>query len=332
MNTYISAIDYYLPSQIVKTRDMMAETKPERLGFSDTMIEDMVGIFEVRHASDEQKPSTLATIAAEKALAKFDGNIDDIGMVIFCGIVRDYVEPSTAHIVQKNLGLKNAVCFDVSNACIGFMTGIQIAIPAILSGTAKHVLVCTGERSSEFSKSSIPQMLGNQDNQYYMDNLGTLTVGDAGVAAIISPSESESGIIGLNFQSKGELAKLCHYRYNKEVFEGVMHMKEISNAMLKAHKRMLPQTLEEINMGIDEVDCLVTHQVGKTPWRGFSKILGVDQGLLTKTFDTLGNITSATFGVNYAKALADNKIKPGDLVLAAMAGSGLTICQLSIIA
>ena len=57
MNAYILAIDCYLPSQVVKTRDMIAETQPERLGFSDTLIDDVMGIREVRHASYREKPS-----------------------------------------------------------------------------------------------------------------------------------------------------------------------------------------------------------------------------------------------------------------------------------
>ena len=104
MSAFISAIDYYLPSNIVNTRAMMAEIQPERLGFTDKIIEDLIGIKEVRHASENEKPSTLASNAANKALSKFNGNPDEIDLLIFCGIDRDYIEPSTAHIIQENLG------------------------------------------------------------------------------------------------------------------------------------------------------------------------------------------------------------------------------------
>ena len=332
MNTYISAIDYYLPNQIVKTRDMMAETKPERLGFADTMIEDKVGIFEVRHADNNEKPSTLATLAAKKALAKFEGNPDDIGMIIFCGIDRDYIEPSTAHIVQHNLGLKNAVCFDVTNACLGFMTGIQIATPAILANMTKHVLVCTGERSSDISKVFIPNLKNTDSSQQYSKQVGALTIGDAGVAAIISPSrEQQRGILGLQVSSKGQLADLCHYKLQNGKPEGQMLMKEICNAGFRTHKNMLPKTLKAMGKTPDDINCVITHQVGKSPWERFSRLLGVKNELMTKTFDTLGNITSATFGVNYAKAIENDQVKEGDFLLAAMSGSGLTTCQIGII-
>ena len=331
MNTYISAIDYYLPTQVVKTRDMMAETKPERLGFSETLIEDLIGIIEVRHSSPSQKPSTLATLAGEKALAKFEGNPDEIDLLIFCGIDRDYVEPSTAHIVQSNLGLKNAVCFDVTNACLGFMTGIQIANAAISSGTARHVLICTGECSSDITKDAIPYLQQFSEREHFFDRIGALTVGDAGVAAIMSPSDSSSCIKSLNFSSNGRLAELCYYKCDKGIPEGQMLMKKISNAILDAHKSLLASTIEQLDIDSKPIDCLITHQVGKRPWERYPKVMGVSKGQMTKTFDTLGNITSATFGVNYAKALEANQIKQGNLVMAAMAGSGLSVCQAVIV-
>lgn len=332
MNTYISAIDYYLPNEIVKTRDMMAETKPERLGFSDTLIEDLIGIVQVRHAANDELPSTLATRAAEKALAKFDGNPDEIDLLIFCGIDRDYVEPSTAHVVQKNLHLKNAVCFDVSNACLGFMTGMQIASVAVSSGSARNVMICTGERSSDVSRATLPQLQGSKERNHYFDRIGALTVGDAGVAAVISSTPSTSGIKSLNFHSNGKLSELCYYRHDPDILiEGQMLMKQISQEILNAHKELLPKTLEKSHIKPKDINCLITHQVGKRPWERYPKIMGVAKSNMTKTFDTLGNITSATFGVNYARAVENNQIKTGDLVMAAMAGSGLSVCQVAIV-
>ena len=326
MNTYIAAIDYYLPRQIVKTRDMMAETQPERLGFSPTLIEDLIGILEVRHADDGEKPSTLATLAAEKALAKLGDKPPAIDLLIFCGIDRDYIEPSTAHIVQRNLGLKDAVCFDVTNACLGFMTAMQIANAAIESQMARNVLICTGERSSDVTKTCMPLLLNVDRREHFFDKIGALTVGDAGAAAIISPCDQTAGIKSLHFSSDGRLAELCYYKYNSRELEGQMLMKKISKAILDAHKSLLPTTFNNNLIGSEDINCLITHQVGKRPWERYQQIMGVAQEAMTKTFDTLGNITSATFGVNYARALEDGKINPGDLVLAAMAGSGLSVC------
>ncbi|MEO0444075.1 MAG: ketoacyl-ACP synthase III [Pseudomonadota bacterium] len=327
MNMCIHSIDYYLPSNVIQTRDMVGATQPERLGFSETLIEDLIGIKEVRHAASDEKPSTLATKAAQKALAKFKGNIDDIGAVIFCGIEGDYIEPSTAHIVQSKLGLKNAVCFDVSNACLGFMTGISIAAAMLSSGSAKSILVCTGECPSRVSKAAIPQLKKLEERSLYFNSIGSLTVGDAGAAAILDCDSGSNRIEGLHFSSNGKLAELCYYTLENNRPQGQMLMTEISTAILDAHQKLLPETLKKSSLQTKDIDCLITHQVGKRPWKRHSTLFGVDLSAMTKTFDTLGNVTSATFGVNYSQALDDKSLNSGKKVVAAMAGSGLSVCQ-----
>ena len=213
------------------------------------------------------------------------------------------------------------------------MTGMQIASIAISSGSARNVMICTGERSSDVSRASLPQLQVSKERAHYFDRIGALTVGDAGVAAIISRTESTSEIKSLNFHSNGKLSELCYYKHNPDtlLIEGQMLMKEISQEILNAHKELLPKTLKKSGIKTKDIDCLITHQVGKRPWERYPKIMGVGKNIMTKTFDTLGNITSATFGVNYAKAVEDDQIKPGDLVMAAMAGSGLSVCQVAII-
>jgi 3-oxoacyl-[acyl-carrier-protein] synthase III len=235
--------------------------------------------------------------------------------------------------VQKNLGLRNAVCFDVSNACLGFMSGMQIANSAIESGMSRNVMICTGERPSQLSKVTAPHLRGLEDRTEFFNKIGALTVGDAGVAAIISRSEGISGIKSMNFVSNGQLTNLCYYKQDKDIVtEGQMLMKEISTAILDAHKALLPTSLKTANIKASDINCLITHQVGKRPWERYPKIIGVERNSMTKTFDTLGNITSATFGVNYARAIESQQIKAGDLVMAAMAGSGLSVCQVTMIA
>jgi len=108
-------------------------------------------------------------------------------------------------------------------------------------------------------------------------------------------------------------------------------MREICNAGLRLHKSMFSETLSSMNITRDEIDCLITHQVGQVAWVGSARVLGLKENIMTKTFNTLGNITSATFCVNYAKTLEEERVKTGDLVLAAMAGSGLSTCQVGIV-
>jgi 3-oxoacyl-[acyl-carrier-protein] synthase III len=331
MNTAIYDIDYYLPSQVVKTADLLAETQPDRVGFTTDLISDLLGIQEVRYAESPEMPSTLAIKAAEKLFSRSSIRPDQIGLIIFCGIDRDYCEPSTAHFVQAAIGSR-AICFDISNACLGFMSGIQVANAMIADGTVEYALICTGERPSEVAKSVTKSLKSELKRTVFWNKVGGLTVGDAGAAAIIGPKTGKAGLVGMKVTSAGKLARLCYYRWNdRHEIDGRMHMKEISNAILDAHRDLYPQALAAMNLDPERINCLITHQVGKRPWERYPEIMGVDQLKMTKTFDLLGNITSATFAVNYAQALESKRIKKGDLVFAAMAGSGLSVCQMGMI-
>lgn len=328
----IVSVGYHLPETRIKTSDLLESTKPERFGLIPTLIERLIGIREVRHSAYNEKPSDLAIAAGEQVLAKTDVDPDEIDLIIFCGIEGDYAEPSTAHVVQATLGL-SGICFDISNACLGFMTGIHIANDMIKAGSARYALVCTGEKSSNVTKAALPKLRKAKKKCEFRSRMGALTVGDAGAAVLIGPKTDESGIVGLNFNSDGKFSKLCFLKREKHKYvEGQMDMKEISNAMLEAHKKMLPHSLSSMSLSIDKINCLVTHQVGKRPWNGYSSVIGVPTTKMTKTYDMLGNITSATFAINYARALESGTIKKGDKVFAAMAGSGLSICQTAIIA
>lgn len=327
MHTQIIDIDYYLPSEIVKTNHLVAETRPGRVGLRESILSKLTGVEEVRFAADKELPSSMAIRAAEKVFANSAIKPHQIDLIIFCGIHRDYLEPSTAHIVQAALGCKG-VCFDVTNACLGFMTGIQIANEMIKSGAIRYALVCTGERSSSISKTITRKLLDVSDKDTYLVKLGALTLGDAGAAAIIGPTDGKSGFLGMDFQSFGSLAKLCYWETETE--DGEMHMKVINDAALSAHMSIYKETLNGLNLAPADINCLIIHQTGKRPFTEASEAFGVDKSKMTKTFHILGNVTTATFPVNYAGALKQGRIKKGDLVLAAMAGSGVSVCQTGI--
>lgn len=322
----IHAVDYFLPEQRVQTAEMIDEVHPEQYGVDNRLIEQKTGIHEVRHAQHAEYPSTLAIKACEKLFQRSDITPQEIDLIIFCGIDRDFAEPSTAHVIQAAIG-STATCFDVTNACLGFMTGIQIANNMIGSGAIRNALICTGERSSEVTKAAINELQKGVDQQNFRKKLGALTVGDAGAAAILCPADPGHGFEHLQFQSQGQLAKLCYYNWEDGQMQGQMVMDKICASMLKAHKGMYNQSLEQLNWQQPDIQCLITHQVGLRPWEKFSDIFAIDQKKMTKTFDFLGNITSATFPVNLARALEAEHIKPGDNIFAAMAGSGLSICQ-----
>ncbi len=105
-----------------------------------------MGVRERRVSPDDWLPSDLAVAAAKDALDDAELLPKDLDAIIYAGAVRDYIEPATAHAVQEKLGAHNAIAFDVSNACLGFMSAIHLMDALIATGQARRGLVVSGEQ------------------------------------------------------------------------------------------------------------------------------------------------------------------------------------------
>ena len=118
----ISGTGSYLPDKILTNEDL-----EKFVDTSDEWITTRTGIKERRIASDTQSTSDLASAAAIDAMADAGIRSEDVDLIIVATISPDAFFPSTACYVQKNIGAVNALCFDVSAACSGFLYAMQIA-------------------------------------------------------------------------------------------------------------------------------------------------------------------------------------------------------------
>ena len=325
----VVSMGYYLPQQRVKPKHMVSEIDATRFGKSNTLVEDEIGVREVRHASGE-KPSDMAVAASEVALEKSGIKREHIDLIIFCGIERDHTEPSTAHTVQHKLGLKGE-CFDVTNACLGFMSGFQIANAMISAGFARYVLLCTGETPSAVSKVIVDELRRSKDKSLFQKKIGCLSAGDSGAAAIVGQKNSERGMVSIRGWSEGKHANLCYYTVRNGFVDGQLIMGRISAHMIDMHRTLYPKYLEQLEWEPDQINGMITHQVGQRSFYKLRDLFGMTDKKMTRTFDFLGNITSSTFVVNLARALDSGQLREGDKVYAAMAGSGLSVMHAAMV-
>ena len=138
------------PRQLTSA-EINARLKPtlDRLGIKANVLEDIAGIRSRRLWDDGVEASDAATLAGVKALA--DAGIDPsrIGLLINTSVSRDYLEPSTASIVCGNLGLPDTCQnFDVANACLAFLNGMDIASRMIERGEIDYALIVDGETAN----------------------------------------------------------------------------------------------------------------------------------------------------------------------------------------
>jgi len=322
-NCQIAGIGTYFPKQIVTSQELMREIKSEEnYGVSENWLNEVCGIDERRVASAEETPSILAIKAAEVALKESGINAAEIDAVIFCSISKEWIEPSIAHKVQHELGCTNAICFDVSNACHGFMNGILIADNLMQCSDATHVLVVTGEVSSDIMLHYVNKLRNKVLS--FKEEIGALTLGDAGAAMILTPKIDNRGFQYFNFYTNGSYTDLCKISTTKEgSYEGQMLMGEISYMIVKLHTKLIKQTYKILNWQPADVEHLICHQVGRKPHERMAKMANISLDMAPISYKNFGNITTATIPVN----LYNTKSKKGEKVLVAGTGSGLSISQ-----
>ena len=119
---------------------------------------------------------------------------EEVGALIVATISPDYITPSTACVVQKNLGLKNAFCFDLSAACTGFVFGLSVAESMILTGKCNYAIVIAAETLTKFTD--------------WSDRGTCILFGDGAGAAVLGKSEDESGFISFYMGGDGKYADL----------------------------------------------------------------------------------------------------------------------------
>ena len=328
----IISVGTFLPEQRVKSEDLFDSFSSElKYGISRDWMSSYMGITERRFSDSKMNPSDLAIAAAEKAINNADWvNKDDIDLIIFCGIERDQPEPATAHRVQKALGLKAKHTFDVANACIGFVDGMEIANKFIESGTTNYALVVTGETTSRVAQSSIEKLNKGMPLKDARNKLGFLSVGDAGGAVIIGKSfYTNRGFQLFNTDVDSNHIDKCIYKHTEDGIDAQMIMGKILAQGIKMHRNMIPQTLNML--GWDSFDHILSHQTGRRNFKEFSKFDGISIDKMVKTYPLLGNTTTATFPLSWEKLLNSGRLKSGDRIGGLFAGSGLATCQFGLL-
>ncbi|RBP51457.1 3-oxoacyl-ACP synthase III family protein [Arenicella xantha] len=330
IKTKIYSSGIHLPTEIVKSDDLMTEIRSEQqYNIATDWISSAMGIVERRAAPADAKPSDLAIPAAQSALdscPEIDPQLIDL--VIFCGIERDQPEPATAHTIQNALGLHAKHAFDVANACFGFIDAMQIASNYVGCGIVRYALVVTGEVPMKVTRAFTEQLKRGVDIKTAKNIIGALTVGDAGGAVLIGPTSAgeKSGFELFNTTSYSDNVDKCLYRHKADgSIEGTMMMGSLAASFIKLHQRLLRDTLGKL--GWPEFDWLLSHQIGQRPFDRIGGMQGVNPNRMIKTLDKFGNVASATFPLNYHKMTSEGIVRPGDRIGGCFAGSGIVVGQ-----
>ena len=333
-NVVIQSLTAVDPPIRVTSIDIEKQLKAtfERLGIRDNLLEEVSGIGARRFWEDGTLPSDAATLAAEKALD--DAGIDrgKIGVIINTSVCRDYLEPSTACIVHGNLGLaENCLNFDVGNACLAFLNGMDIASRMIERTEIDYALIVDGESSRPITEATIERLLDpDVDAEQFRAEFASLTLGSGAAAMILARKElAPQGhpYLGSVSRSATEFNKLCQGQMDRMVTDTRILLSE---GLKLASKTFLAAKIA-FGWVASELDQFIIHQVSKVHTESLVKLLGLDPEKVHAIYPEMGNIGPASVPIVLAKAAELGRIKRGDRVALLGIGSGLNCSMAEII-
>jgi 3-oxoacyl-[acyl-carrier-protein] synthase-3 len=315
----ISALGCHTPSKTLTNDDLskMVET-------NDKWIVERTGIRERRIAEPSVATSDLAVAAARIALERRGIDASEVDAVLVCTVTPDMLFPSTACLVQDQLGARRAWGFDLVAACSGFLYGVTVAAHFIGMGTHRYVLVIGSDTMSRIVD--------------YTDRSTCILFGDGAGAFLIEPAaEGENlGYIGHHNEIDGSgapylrmpaggsrlpasvetVAERLHYvkQDGAQVFKfAVRKMQELCEGLLAKH-----------GLHASDVDLLVPHQANKRIISASAERLGLPPEKVVMNLDKYGNTTAGTIPLATEDAVCQGRLKKGDLVLFAAVGAGYT--------
>lgn len=318
----INGTGSYLPQKVVTNNDLATIVET-----SDEWIKTRTGMNERRYSQGE--PTWyMAAQASKKAIESAGISADEIGLIIDTNVTPDFITPACACIVQRELGIKECISFDMNAACTGIVYGIETARHYLASGEIKYALIIGAENLTKIID--------------YTDRTSCILFGDGAGACVISakPDSYFTSYLG----AKGDGARFMVARdfpannafmpENPEEYDDKlpksddhyldMDGKEVYKFAIKALPFAVNSALEKVGGKVEDIDIFIPHQANIRIIETAASRLGVSMDKFFIDIDKYGNTSSASMPIALDEAYRAGKIKKGDKVCLVGFGSGLT--------
>lgn len=317
-NAVITAVGHYLPEKIIDNSYFS-----DYLDTNDEWIRSRTGIVE-RRRLDREKPTSFMAIKAIEILLKNRGiGIEEIDLIIVATVTPDMMYPSTACIIQKEMGASDVWGFDVLAACSGFIFSLTTAIQFIQCGSHKKVLVVGADKMSAISN---------------MEDRNTcILFGDGAGAVLLEPTEDKSyGILDAIMKIDGNggknLYQLGGGSLNPASYETIdkkMHFvyqdgKSVFKDAVKGMADVSYEIMMKNNITPEQVSYLVPHQANKRILTACAERMGISMDKVMVNIHKYGNTTSATIPTCISEYWHNGLVKKDDYLILSSFGAGYT--------
>lgn len=332
-NVAILGVAHIDAPNIVTTKSIedRVNTYTQKMGLKPLALEAITGIKERKHFDLGTKPSDVATKAALKLLEKTQIDRSKIGVVVNTSVCKDYIEPSVAAFVHGNLELSdNCLNFDIGNACLAFMTGMEMIGNMIERGQVDYGLIVNGETAEIAVGRTLEKLENNEITvEEFRSYFATLTLGSGAVAMILTRKDLHPDcpeVIGS--------VSLAATQFNRLCVANIDEMKTDPKTLLIEGIKLASKTYEkakrELNWDSKKFDQYLCHQVSKPNNYQFCEAIEIDINKVYKLFPEYGNIGPASIPVSLSKAVEEGVVKKGGRYALMGIGSGINTTMMEI--
>ena len=317
MNAKITATAHSTPEKVMTNFDI-----EKLVDTSDKWIRSRTGITQRHVVSENEASSDISTRIALSLIKKSGIDPDEIDVIIIGTVTPDHFTPSTAALVQKNIGASNAWGYDLSAACSGFLYGLETGSNFIASGKYKKIMVI-----------GVDIMTSILD---FQDRDTCVIFGDGGGGVILEPTSSKSGIVDSILHMDGSGGEYLIVpgggsrmpATKKSVDDRAHYIKQDGKTVFKHAVKGMADVSEKIlsrnNLTGDDISLFIPHQANKRIIDSAANRCGISEEKVLINIDRYGNTTAGTIPIAINEAINDKRIKDGDYVLLASFGAGFT--------
>jgi acyl-CoA:acyl-CoA alkyltransferase len=344
-NVFIDAIGYEIAPVVVSSLELerRLEGLYSALHLGEGQLEALTGINERRWWEEGYRISDGAVAAARRALESSSVRADQLEVLIYGGVCREYFEPATACRVASLVGVSpEAAVYDVSNACLGVLNGLVDIANRIEVGQIRAGMVVACETAREINEIVIAQLLADRSMDFFKLSLATLTGGSGAVALVLTDGSFSNTrghrVLGGVTRNASAFHGLCRWGIEETGPPGRYQFQQFTStdasAVLTNGIELGVQTwnafLRKMNWTAGRVDKVICHQVGAAHRETILKALEIPEEKDFATYPFLGN--TGTVALPLTAALADGRefLQPGDRVGFLGIGSGLNCLMLGL--
>jgi 3-oxoacyl-[acyl-carrier-protein] synthase-3 len=319
-----------LPGRVTSSDDIERRLSSalSRMRLKPGLLRRVAGVTERRNWAAGESSDEATIEAGRRALADAGVEPHEVGLIINTSVTRKHLEPSVAVRLHHGIGLpSSAINFDVTNACLGFISGMSLAAGMIQSGQVRYALIVNGEDADDVQVNTVSRLLREGiDRDAFMSEFATLTLGSGAAAAVLGrASDHPEGhrILGGVTRAATQFYDLC--------VGSVDGMFTDAKALLKGGLDLVVSAWNEASTewSWSKMDRYITHQVSSVHTNAIIRAVGLDRSRVPITYPRLGNVGPASIPITLVEEQAT--LRHGDRVLLMGVGSGLNTGMLELV-